>query len=308
MDSEAATQDRQLNARQIRLMSRVSLASVCLALTLIVLKLWAWTATDSVALLSSLADSVLDLVASGITFYAVKVAVSPADSEHRFGHGKSEGISSLIQAVIVTLSAGYVAVEAVLRLLAPGPITQPGIGLVVMAISLVLTLTLVTFQSFVVRQTGSLAISADAVHYKADLLTNVAVAAAIFMSAQWGLYVLDPLLGLVVVALIMLSVRTIVVQALDILLDRELPDSVRARIHEIGFRHPAVKGMHDLRTRSAGSAQFIQFHLELDPSFSLAQAHDICDAVELELNAEFPSAEILIHVDPYGLTEVRDPF
>ncbi len=297
-----------LNDRQIRLMRLASYASVVMALTLIALKLWAWNSTNSVALLSSLADSLLDLVASLITLFAVKVAVSPADREHRFGHGKSEGIAGLVQALIVTGSAGYVGVEAVARLLAPSPVLQPGLGLGVMFASLMLTLGLVVFQGFVVRQTGSLAISADAVHYKADILTNVAVLGAIFASAQWQLHILDPLLGLVVVVLILLAVRIIATDAIDVLLDRELPEDDRQRIKDAAFTQPGVKGMHDLRTRSSGAAQFIQFHLELDAGISLMEAHEICDAVEADVRKQFPGAEVLIHADPYGLLERRDPF
>ena len=297
-----------LNDRQIRLMHLASYASVVMALTLIALKLWAWNSTNSVALLSSLADSLLDLVASLITLFAVKVAVSPADREHRFGHGKSEGIAGLAQALIVTGSAGYVGIEAVARLLAPSPVLQPGLGLGVMFASLMLTLGLVVFQGYVVRQTGSLAISADAVHYKADILTNVAVLGAIFASAQWQLHILDPLLGLVVVVLILLAVRIIATDAIDVLLDRELPEDDRQRIKDAAFTQPGVKGMHDLRTRSSGAAQFIQFHLELDAGISLMEAHEICDAVEADVRDQFPGAEVLIHADPYGLLERRDSF
>lgn len=297
-----------LSARQIHLMRLASYASVAMALTLISLKVWAWYATDSIALLSSLADSVLDLVASLITLFAVKLAVEPADREHRFGHGKSEGIAGLAQALIISGSAAYIGIEAMTRLLAPSPVLQPQLGLGVMSVSFLLTLSLVLFQGFVVRQTASLAISADAVHYKADLLTNAAILVAIFASAQWQLWILDPLLGLVVVVLILLSVRVMAVKAIDVLLDRELPDDDRRHIVEIVYRHSQVKGLHDLRTRSAGSARFIQFHLELDPEISLIEAHKICDAVALNVRSSFPGAEVFIHADPFGLEESRDPY
>jgi len=308
MELTNTTVETGLSRRQIMLMRLATYASVGVALTLIGFKIWAWRATDSVALLSSLADSLLDLIASLITLFAVRVALSPADSEHRFGHGKSEGIASLVQAVIVCGSAVYVGVEAVMRLLAPRPIEQAGVGIGVMLASLVLTISLVSFQRLVVKRTGSLAISADAVHYRADILTNLAVLCAIFASSQWGLHVLDPLLGLGVAALILLSVRTILMDALDVLLDRELPESARLRIEEIAYNHSEVKGLHDMRTRSSGTAQFIQFHLELDPKITLEQAHEICDAVEAEVRRCFPSSEILIHADPHGLDEIRDPF
>jgi ferrous-iron efflux pump FieF len=289
-------------------MTAAGYASVGVALTLIALKIWAWLATDSVAMLSSLADSLLDLLASVITLFAVKVAISPADREHRFGHGKSEGIAGLVQAVIITGSAGYVCLQAIERLLAPSSVESPTVGVGVMLVSLLLTVSLVAFQRFVVQRTGSLAIAADAVHYRSDILTNIAVLVAILLSSNWGLDIFDPLLGLVVVALILWSVAKIVRGALDVLLDRELPDEDRLRIEEIARAHPEVLGLHDMRTRSAGATKFVQFHLELDPKLSLSEAHTICDTVEREVHQIYPDAEVLIHADPYGLPENRDPF
>lgn len=309
-NSETASNDQLAGPQphQVWLMTAAGYASIGVALTLIGLKIWAWLATDSVAMLSSLADSLLDLLASGITLFAVKVAISPADREHRFGHGKSEGIAGLVQAVIITGSAGYVGVRAIERLLAPSPVESAAVGLGVMLASLVLTISLVAFQRFVVKRTGSLAIAADAVHYRSDILTNLAVLAAILLSSNWGLHIFDPLFGLLVVALILWSVALIVREALDVLLDRELPDEDRGRIAEIARAHPEVLGLHDMRTRSAGATKFVQFHLELDPKLSLSDAHTICDTVEREVRELYPAAEVLIHADPYGLAENRDPF
>ena len=278
------------------------------ATTLIALKIWAWLTTDSVAMLSSLADSLLDLIASLITFFAVRVAVTPPDREHRFGHGKSEGIASFAQALIVSGSALYVGGQAIARLLAPTEVAEPVVGLAVVLATLVLTIALVAFQTYVIRQTGSLAISADAVHYKADILTAFAVLAAILLNAQLGWYVADPLLGLAIVGLILISVRTIALEALDVLLDRELPTQTRREIRAIAARHAAVRGVHDIRTRSAGATQFIQLHLELDPQLTLKEVHVICSEVEGQVLASFPRAEVLIHADPYGYPDSRDPF
>ncbi|NIW23662.1 MAG: cation diffusion facilitator family transporter, partial [Gammaproteobacteria bacterium] len=266
MDQENSTELATSEPNQVWLMTAAGYASVGVALSLVSLKIWAWLATDSVAMLSSLADSLLDLLASGITLVAVRVAISPADREHRFGHGKSEGIAGLVQAVIITGSAGYVCLRAIERLLSPSAVESPSVGIGVMLVSLVLTVSLVAFQRFVVRRTRSLAIAADAVHYRSDVLTNLAVLAAILLSSNWGLHIFDPLLGLLVVALILWSVAIIVREALDVLLDRELPENDRLRISEIARAHPEVLGLHDLRTRSAGATKFVQFHLELDPA------------------------------------------
>lgn len=312
--SDAAREPRRagptaaVDPRAVFLIKSAGVASVAVALTLIGLKFWAWNATDSVSLLSSLADSLLDLVASSITWIAVRVAYEPADREHRFGHGKSEAIAGLIQAVIITGSALYVGFTAVVRLMSPAEISEPAAGIAVMTASLVLTLGLVAFQHYVVKRTGSIAIGADAVHYRADVLTALAVLAAIFLNTRLGWYAADPLLGLVIVVMILASVRTITLKAIDILLDRELPNEVHDSIVEIGVAHTAVRGVHDIRTRSAGAAQFIQFHLELDGEITLVAAHRICDEVEQAVRERFPTAEVIIHADPHGLAEPRDPF
>jgi ferrous-iron efflux pump FieF len=302
------TAARALSSDHKRLMRAASAASVGVASALSVLKLWAWWRTDSIALLGSLADSFLDLIASLITLFAVRVAVTPADREHRFGHGKSEGIAGLLQASIITVSALSVAARAVQRLLDPRPVEHVGIGAAVMLVSLALTLGLVGFQRYVVSRTRSLAIMADSLHYRADVLTNIAVLLAIYLSYAFSWYIADPLLGLLVVAVILASVKAIATEAVDVLLDRELPHRARKKIEGIAFAHPAVLGVHDIRTRSAGAMQFIQLHIELDPELKLVEAHAISDQVELEVQKAFPLAEVLIHTDPYGLQEAKDPF
>ncbi|HEX7081163.1 MAG TPA: cation diffusion facilitator family transporter [Gammaproteobacteria bacterium] len=301
-------QASDLERERARLMRLAAFASVSVAVVLIAWKLWAWYASGSIAVLSSLADSTLDLVASLITLVAVRVALTPADREHRFGHGKSEGVAGLVQALIVTASALFVAVEAVGRLLRPEPPAAPAAALTSIAASLLLTLGLFAFQRRVIARTGSLAISADSMHYRADILTNAAILVGLFVAYRFSWYVIDPLLGLLVVGVILWSVRTIVVDALAVLLDRELPAASRREIERIAHAHPAVLGVHDIRTRSSGSTEFIQMHLELDPALTLLEAHAISEEIEAGVQEVFPGAEVLIHVDPHGVSEPRDPF
>lgn len=289
-------------------MRAAGVASVTVAVTLIALKLWAWRASGSVALLGSLADSMLDLVASVITLLAVQVALTPADREHRFGHGKSEGIAGLVQSLIVGASALYVGYEAVTRLIEPAPIEAPAVAITALAVSLVLTLGLFAFQRHVIARTDSLAIGADSVHYQADLLTNIALLVGLFVSYRFGWYWLDPVLGLLVAAVILWSVRAIAMESLDVLLDRELPRGSRREIEAIARNHPGVLGYHDVRTRSSGSAEFIQLHLEVDPRLTVLEAHRIVEEVEREVHAAFPRAEVLIHIDPHGMSEPKDRF
>lgn len=299
---------KPLSPGQVRLIRSAGIASVSVALALVVLKIWAWFATGSIAMLGSLADSVLDLLASTMTLVAVRFALEPADREHRFGHGKLEAIAGLIQSFIIFASAVYVGFEALRRLLVPEEITEPGVGFLVMLVSLALTICLVLFQRLVVQRTGSIAIGADAMHYRADVLTNIAVLVAIGASTWLGWHRADPVLGLIVVVVILASVRAIVLQSLDVLLDRELPPDQRAEILLIAKRHGEVLGVHDLRTRTSGTHEFIQFHLELKPELSLSRVHEISDEVEASVREFFPRAEVIIHADPYGLDEPQDQF
>ena len=278
------------------------------ALTLVGFKVWAWVATDSVSILSSLADSFLDVLASTITVVAIWISSQPADSEHRFGHGKSEGLAALLQAVMISASAIYVCYEAINRLFSPQSINQPEIGLGVMALAIVLTLALQGFQYFVVRRTGSLAIAADAAHYRSDLLINLGVALTILVSGWTQMSIVDPLVGLLVAAVILWSTYGIAKSALDVLLDRELPDPDREKIFQLATSHPEVLGFHDLRTRFGGARYFIQFHLELAPELSLIRTHEILDEVEDMVREAYPNSDIIVHPDPLGFEEHRDNF
>lgn len=297
-----------VSSADVRLIRLAGIASVSVAATLVLIKLYAWLATGSVAMLGSLADSVLDLLASSLTLLAVKFAFEPADREHRFGHGKLEAVAGLAQSVIILGSAGYVASHAIPRLFAPEALAEPATGFAVTLVSLALTIFLVAYQRHVVRRTASVAIGADELHYKADVLTNIGVLAAYAASVWLGWHVADPVLALVVVAVIVASVAAILRQSMVILLDRELSSASRAEIARIVTAHSEVLGMHDLRTRTSGTHEFIQLHLELRPEMTLSQAHVITEAVEAAVTERFPRAEVIIHADPYGIDEPRDEF
>lgn len=294
--------------RRRLLIKTASYASLSIALALVALKVWGWLETDSVALLSSLADSVLDVLASGVTFWAVRYSLSPADPEHRFGHGKSEGLAALLQAFIIAGSAIYVGFEAVQRLFSPTPIQAPEVGLSVMFIATAATILLVGFQRYVGRRTNSVAISADAVHYQADVLVNLGVGLAIVVTSWTGWVLVDPLVGLIVAIFILRSVLGIARRSLDILLDHEIPDADRRRIRQISTDHPDVRGFHDMKTRFGGNHYIVQFHLELEPDISLLRSHEILDDVEDAILKHYPACEIIIHADPLGLPERRDAF
>lgn len=294
--------------RRERLIRGATYASVSVALILVIAKAWAWQVTDSVSLLSSLADSLLDVLASGLTFWAVRYSLSPADAEHRFGHGKSEGLAALVQSLIICASALFVCREAIQRLIEPQEIVRPEFGLIVLLAATAATVGLVGFQRYVSSRTGSIAISADAMHYTADVLVNLSVALAMVLTAWTGWALMDPLVGLAVAAYILYGAFRMAIESLDVLLDREIPDADRRRIEEIARQHPEVLGVHDMRTRHGGAHYIVQFHLDLNPQISLWRSHEIMDGVEDRIRAEFPGCEIIIHADPFGVREMKDHF
>ena len=262
-------------------------------------KLGAWLVTDSVALLSSLIDSVIDAGASMVNLLAVAHALTPADREHRFGHGKAEPLAAVGQAIFITGSAVFLLIEASQRMFTPRPLVNSEVGIAVMVFSIVATLGLVTLQRYVVRRTGSLAISADQLHYTGDLLVNGAVILALVLAAELGWRFVDPVFGIAIALYILYNAWQIAAGALDMLMDRELPEEERRLIREVILAHDGVLGLHDLRTRASGPQIFVQCHIELDPGLSLLTAHAISDEVEQELRTAFPGAEVIIHQDPY---------
>ncbi len=293
-------------ARRAKLMRLASRASVMVALTLVAIKTAAWIYTGSVALLGSLLDSFLDALASGVTVIAVNHALAPADREHRFGHGKVEAIAGLGQSIIITASAMYLFVEAVQHLVNPGPVSHSDLGIVIIVVSIVFTLALVRYQLYVSKQTRSLAVSADSLHYRSDLLMNLGVIAALVLSGTFGIELADPVIGLAIAGLLVYSSWQIARQAYDMLMDREMSVEDRERIKEVVLGHPDVTGIHDLRTRSSGIANFIQFHIEVDPAIKLKRAHAISDQVEAAVARAYPDADIIIHADPAGIEDPHD--
>ena len=282
-----------------RLMRLATYASVSVALTLVLVKLVAWIMTDSVSLLSTLIDSLLDAAASLVMLLAVREALTPPDAEHRFGHGKAEPLAALGQSAFITGSAIFLLFEATQRLVEPRPVEQPVVGLAVMGFSIVATFLLTQFQRRVVKRSGSLAIAADSLHYVTDLLVNVAVVVALVLSTYVGWSYADPLFALAIAAYIVRTAWQIGRGAFDMLMDRELPDADRERIKAIVLAEPEVRGLHDLRTRASGPQVFIQLHLELDGQMPLVRAHAIADGLENRLAEAFQGAEVLIHEDLY---------
>jgi ferrous-iron efflux pump FieF len=274
-----------------------------MATILIALKAWAAWRTDSTAMLGSLADSGLDLVASVIVLLGVRIAAVPADTDHRFGHGKAEALASLVQVILITISAIFIGARAVQRLTSGAQTADAGLGIGVSLVAMALTIALIAYQRHVVRRTGSLAIRTDRLHYSSDLLLNGSVIAALALDQFAGLTGADAVFGLLIALWLLWGAWTASSHAFDQLMDREWPDELRERFLAAAKEYPELAGLHDFRTRTSGTHHFAQFHVWVPADWTVKEAHDRLDAVEEELQQRFPNTEILIHVDPEGQTD-----
>jgi cation diffusion facilitator family transporter len=281
----------------------VTLLSVATALILVVVKLLVWLVSGSVALLASMADSALDLLASSATFFAVRYAAAPPDAEHRYGHGKAEAFASLMQAGLVFASAALVGEEAVERLLRPRPVAREEWALAVMVLSIVLTAGLIFAQTRLLKRKSSVAVSADRTHYAADLASNVIALAGIGLAGLLRFPALDALAALMVTGILLWGAVAVFRESSNQLLDHELATSARARIISRVLEDPHILDVHQVRTRASGPIMHVQMHADLDPDLSLESAHKIVVAAEKRILEDFPAADIIIHADPRGRAE-----
>jgi ferrous-iron efflux pump FieF len=278
-------------------------ASVSMATFLIVLKLWAAWVTGSTAMLGSLADTTLDLIASLSTLAGVRIAAQPADEEHRFGHGKAEALAAMFQLVLIAISAFGLAVRAIQQLLSGERTSAAAEGITVSAIALAATFALLAWQRYVIRRTGSIAIRTDHVHYQSDLLLNLGVIAALALDQYLGFAKADPLFGLAIAGWLAWGAWRASSEAINHLMDREWPEEKRAQFLSVVAQHPELRGVHDLRTRTSGAHDFVQFHAAVDPAMTVLEAHKVMDELEARIERQFPGVEVLIHPDPVGLID-----
>ena len=286
-----------------KLTRSAAFASIGVAVLLLGLKGWAAWSTGSTAMLGSLADTTLDLVASIATLLGVWIGAQPADDKHRFGHGKAEAIAAMFQIVLISISALAIASRAVEEFVAGSRVESAGSGIAVSGVAIALTLGLVAWQHHVVRRTGSIAIQTDSVHYQSDLLLNVAVIVALVLEHYAGLKGADPLFGLGIAGWLAWGAWQASQDVLDQLMDHEWPEEKKDRFLQVLAHHPDITGVHDMRTRTSGNRDFVQFHVWVDPEMTVREAHRVMDELEHRLAAEFPDTEILIHPDPEGLVD-----
>lgn len=283
-----------------KLTARAAMASIAMAVTLIAMKTYAAFETGSMAMLGSLADSGLDLVASLVVLVGVRIAAVPADYDHRFGHGKAEALAALAQVALITVSAAFIGFRAVQRLLSGAQTAQAELGIAVSIIAIALTGVLIAYQRHVVKRTGSLAIRTDRLHYTSDLLLNGSVIVALVLDQFAALTGADAIFGLLIAMWLLWGAWSASSHALDQLMDKEWPEELRKRFLAAAKEYPELAGLHDFRTRSSGTHYFAQFHVWVPADWTVREAHDRLDHAEQALRERFPDTEILIHVDPEG--------
>lgn len=293
--------------RAIPFAVRAALASVAMACFLLLLKGYAAWVTGSVAMLGSLADTGLDLLASLVTLYGVKLAAEPADHDHRFGHGKAEALAALFQVALITASAGAIAWRAIMAFGETTPTQGADFGIGVSLVAILATIVLLGYQRRIIRQTGSVAIMADNIHYQSDVLLNGSVIVALVLDQYIGVRGADPVMGIVIALWLAWGAFQASSNAIDQLMDKEWPEGERARFIEVAARQPGIKGIHDFRTRRSGSHDFAQFHMEVGRDLTMIAAHDIVEGVELALRKVYPKVEVLIHLDPEGHVDTDNP-
>jgi ferrous-iron efflux pump FieF len=285
------------------LTARAAMASIAMAIFLIGLKTWASIQTSSMAMLGSLADSGLDLLASLVVLAGVRIAAQPADADHRFGHGKAEALAALVQVILISLSGLFIGFRSVERLIAGARTQDAELGIAVSIVAILFTIALITYQRHVVRRTGSVAISTDRLHYASDLMLNGSVIVALTLEQFVGLTGADALFGLFIALWLLWGAWSASSRALDQLMDREWPEDLRERFLVATRDYPELAGLHDLRTRTSGTHYFAQFHVWVPGCWTVREAHDRMDRIEEALQERFPATEILIHLDPEGHTD-----
>lgn len=291
-----ALRDRRLNLS-------AGVLSVAIALILVGLKFWALQQTGALSIAATLADSAMDLLVSLGGLTAIAYAARPADKDHPFGHTSAEDLAALLQALVIAGSAITIIVAAVQRLLAPSaPVLQDETtGMVVLAVSVVLTLGLVLWQRFVARTTGNKVVAADSLHYIGDLIPNIAAIAALALSAFWDLGRIDAVVAALAGLIMLKGAREIGAGAWNALMDKQADRAIVSNIASITDAFPGVLGHHDLKTRVSGSRMFVYIHVEMDGSQSLEEAHKISAALRRKIVASHPNAEVMIHKDPVGV-------
>jgi ferrous-iron efflux pump FieF len=282
--------------------------SILAAAFLIAIKTVTGFLTGSISVWASLLDSLMDIFASVVNFFAVRAAARPADEDHTYGHGKAESLAGLFQALVITASGAFLIREAVKRIREPHEIASEWLGIGTMVIAITVSLALVARLRAVARKTDSPALASDAVHYASDIYTNASalVALAIVYFTDWK--IVDPLFSIAISLYILWSAFSVGREAINILMDRRLPTEIDDQIAAIVGRYhdQGVFGFHDLRTRRSGSLKFIDLHLDIERRLTFEEAHAVAVRVLRQIEAEIPRSRVSVHTDPATQSDESD--
>ena len=293
------------SSHNIKLKNFAAAASILTAVILTAMKAVAAMMTGSLSILSSMIDSLSDVVSSIITYIAVHFSGKPINDKHRYGYGKAEAVSALMQAAFIIGSAGFILYDGISHCIKPVVIKETNFGIAIMFISLLLTAVLVTIQRYVVKKTNSLAIAADSLHYVVDFLSNASVIVSLIIVHYWKLYWIDICTAVAIAIYLLYNTWQMICHALDEITDKELPDNIKSDIINLVRSVPEVRGCHDFRSRIAAAQFFIELHLEFDGNLSLLETHHLSDLAENKIHEKYPQAQVIIHQDPYGIKESR---
>lgn len=274
-------------------------ASVLVAISLVLLKLWAFSETGALSVAASLTDSALDFIISISGLMAIVYSARPADKEHAFGHNSAEDIAALGQASLLTVSAAAITWGALFRLMQPTPhmLSAETRGMAVMGASAFLTLALILWQRRVYRQTGSKVVHADSLHYLSDLIPNIGAILALAASSMFALPQIDSIVALIAALILFSGAFRIGRAAFDALMDRAASPETLEIVTSILDNWPDVFGYHDLKTRTAGARVFVQVHIELEGSQTLESAHLVGKGLKAEILRQIANADVIIHKD-----------
>lgn len=294
-----------INDNEIFLKKIAASASIITAFILTLIKIYAAFITGSLSVLSSLIDSLSDILASAVTCVAIRYSDKPLSKSHRYGYGKAESVSALIQAAFIAGSAGFILYDGFYRFLNPMKIEETMFGIIIMIICWIITLALILFQKYIIRRVHSRAINADSGHYTVDLLSNGSVILSLFVVKYFDWVWFDIIIAILIAVYLIYNAGTIAYEALEEITDKEIDEAMRQKIISEVLAIDGVKGCHDFRSRISGSLYFIEMHLEFDGNSTLSATHELSDKAEAKIVSMLPRAQIIIHQDPYGLNEKR---
>jgi cation diffusion facilitator family transporter len=279
---------------------RVARLSILSNSMLIILKLIVGLLSGSVSIISEAIHSFMDLLASIVAFFSVRISDTPADERHPYGHGKFENISGVVEALLIFVAAFWIIYEAVKKIIHPTDVEKIGFGFVVMIFSALVNIFVSRKLYRVAKETDSVALEADALHLKTDVYTSFGVATGLLLMWISGIHLVDPIIAILVAMLILKESYELFSKAYAPLLDLALPADDLARISSI-IQHRCTDEMsfHELRSRKAGNYKYIDFHLNLDPDKTVREAHEICDLIEEDIKKAFDHTEVTIHVENF---------